>query len=92
MNLANLFWYFHLGFFLSLGIFLSLFVIAVIFGVVCAFVTNQYTYEGSQKFSKKVGGPPPNRNIVFRIIKILNLTMKKLFLTSKRHEKHMFAG
>jgi hypothetical protein len=29
-------------------------VIAVIFGVVCAFVTNQYTYEGSQKFSKKV--------------------------------------
>jgi len=38
----------------SIGILLSLFVIAALFGCVCAFVTNQYQYDGWADLSERV--------------------------------------
>lgn len=40
----------------SIGIFVSVFVMAAVFGAVCAFVTNYYTYQGSKEFTTKVDG------------------------------------
>jgi len=38
----------------SVGVFLSVFVIAAMFGVVCAFVTNYYVYDGVQKLPERL--------------------------------------
>jgi len=39
---------------ISLGILVSVFVMATVFGAVCAFVTNFYTYQGSQQLTGKL--------------------------------------